>query len=112
MLPCDWLSTTASPCQSDSASSRLAKYIGPQICPRRLAPFVGDPDRQIARAQLGLLKGQLDDLILDSEWDTVPYPAWCRWPIGQPLRPAVTVAMIPAVKGPARDAELIQRALG
>src|SRR3546814_5337328 len=35
-----------------------------------------------------------------------------RWPILQRLRPALEVAVVPALEGPARDAQLLQRALG
>jgi hypothetical protein len=59
-----------------------------------------------------LLQRHLVDLILHLGRDAVPHPARCRRPILQRLRPAFEVAVIPAVEGPTRDAELIQRPLG
>src|SRR3546814_1715173 len=77
-----------------------------------VAPFVGEPHRQLARAQLGLFQRQFDNLILDLAGHAVPHPAWRRRPIGEPLRATITVSVIPAVEGPAWNAELVQRALG
>src|SRR3546814_14711462 len=53
-----------------------------------------------------------DDLLLDIIADAVPHPPRGRWPILQRLRPALEVAVVPALDGPARYAQLLQRALG
>ncbi len=42
-----------------------------------VAPLVGEPYRQFPRAQLGVLQGHLDDLVMDIGRDAVPHPAGC-----------------------------------
>src|SRR3546814_14787979 len=54
----------------------------------------------------------VDDLLLDIIANAVPHPPRGRWPILQRLRPALEVAVVPVLEGPARDAQLLQRALG
>jgi hypothetical protein len=44
---------------------------------------------------------------MDLGGDAVPHPAWRRRPILQRLRPALAVAVIPAVEGSTRDAEVV-----
>src|SRR3546814_4719579 len=52
----------------------------------------------------------VDDLLLDIIANAVPHPPRGRWPILQRLRPALEVAVVPVLEGPARDAQLLQRA--
>ena len=77
-----------------------------------VALFVGEAHGQFAGAEVGRLQRHLDDLVLDVVADAVPHPARRRRFILQCFRPAFEVAVVPAVEGPAGDAELIQRALG
>jgi hypothetical protein len=57
------------------------------------------------------LQRQLDDQIMDAGRDAVPNPAWRGRPIGQRFRAALKITIILAAEGPARDAQLLQRAL-
>src|SRR3546814_4863830 len=70
------------------------------------------PYTTLFRSQVGCIQRHVDDLLLDIIADAVPHPPRGRWPILQRLRPALEVAVVPALEGPARDAQLLQRALG
>src|SRR5690606_26330420 len=61
---------------------------------------------------IGCIQRHVDDLLLDIVADAVPHPARGRWPILQRLRAAFEIAVVPAIEGPARDAQLLQRAPG
>jgi len=54
----------------------------------------------------------LDDLVMDAGRDTVPDPVGRRGSILQCLGTAIEVTIIPAIEGPARDAQPIQRLPG
>src|SRR3546814_1074119 len=67
------------------------------------------PYTTLFRSQVGCIQRHVDDLLLDIIADAVPHPPRGRWPILQRLRPALEVAVVPALEGPARDAQLLQR---
>src|SRR5690554_1874436 len=62
------------------------------------------------RREFGLFQRHLDELIMDGSRDPVPHPTGCRRPIFECFRTATEVAVIPAIEGPARDAQPVQRA--
>ena len=72
--------------------------------------LVGEPHRQFARRELGLIQCQFDDLIMDLSRYPVPHSARRRWPVFQRLRAAIEVAVIPAAKVPACNAQMFKRA--
>ena len=74
-----------------------------------VALLVGKAHGQLPQGEFGLLERQLDDPIMDGRWDAVPYSARGGRPIGQRVRAALKVTIIPVAKGPARDAQLLQR---
>ena len=77
-----------------------------------VALLVSEADRQFAGAELAVIQCHLDDLVLDVLSDAVPHPARRRRSIRERLQATIEVAVIPAVKRPAGNAELIQRPLG
>src|SRR5205085_8478316 len=71
-----------------------------------VALAIGKAHGQLARRQRRLLDRQLDDVLAHVIGDAVPDAVRPRRAIGQRLRPAVTVSVVPAVKGCPRNAEL------
>ena len=67
-----------------------------------VARFVGELHRQFPRRPFGLFQRQLDDLVMDVYRDPVPHPTGCGRPIFERLGSGTEVAVIPAIKGPAR----------
>src|SRR5271170_8063042 len=65
-----------------------------------------------SRRQLWELQRQVDDLAADIVRDAIPDAVRSSAMVGQRFRPAVTIAIIPSVKGGAGNTELVQRALG
>jgi hypothetical protein len=74
--------------------------------------LVGEPNGQLSRRQLWELQRQVDDLAADIVRDAIPDAVRSSAMVGQRFRPAVTIAIIPSVKGGAGNTELVQRALG
>ena len=73
-----------------------------------VALAIGEAHGQLARRQRRLLDRQLDDALAHVIGDAVPDAVRPRRAIGQRLRPAATVSVVPAVKGCPRNAELGQ----
>ena len=78
----------------------------------KILPFVGEAHGQLSRRQLREFQRQIDDLVANVLRDTVPDTIRSGTVVIQRLRPTRTVAVIPAVERGARDAELVQCALG
>jgi hypothetical protein len=75
-----------------------------------IALLVGEAHGEFARRQLRLGQGEIDDLLAPGIGDAVPDAIGSRRAIGQGFGPATLVAVMPAIEGGRRDAELAQRA--
>ena len=72
-------------------------------------PLVGEAHGQLARRQLRLIQGQLDDLAANLVGDAVPDPLGLGLAILQSLWAAGLVEIVPALEGGSREAEHLQR---
>ncbi len=73
-----------------------------------VAAFIGEGDRQLARRQLWLIEGKVDDLLADVIGDTVPDP-FRPWPtILECVHTAGQETVVPAMESGAGNAELLQ----
>ena len=70
--------------------------------------LLGEAHRQLARGQLRLGQGQVEDPPALHVGDAVPDPIGPRRPVRQRFRAAILVALIPSVKGSWRDTKVAQ----